>query len=201
MFYGAIDYRMYLSLVRRELPDAGARVLGYCLMTNHVHLVVLAEREDSLAVLFRRVHGRYAQSLNVKRGRSGHLFQQRFYSCPLSERHLWTALRYVEQNPCRAGLVESPEQYRWSSAAARMGCGPDRARVLDEEFWSETGGAERWREMHDAELGSAEASELRRCTFAGRPFGEESFVQRLETQFQRVWRRVESETMAAGGRI
>ena len=80
LFLGPIDYRMYLSLLRSELDDTGVRVLAYCLMTNHVHLVVIPNREDSLAVLFRRVHGRYAQYLNVKRRRSGHLFQQRFFS-------------------------------------------------------------------------------------------------------------------------
>ena len=76
-------------------------------MTNHVHLVLVPERADSLAVLFRRAHGRYSQYLNTRRHRTGHLWQQRYFSCPLSESHHWVALRYVEQNPCRAFMVES----------------------------------------------------------------------------------------------
>ena len=94
-------------------------------MTNPVHLVVVPEREDSLAVLFRRVHGRYAQYLNARRQRSGHLWQNRFFSCPLSSRHLSTALRYVERNPLRAGLASQPGEYEWSSTRAHpMGQDP-----------------------------------------------------------------------------
>src|SRR5258708_17467149 len=112
---------MYLSLLREQVEDAGVRVLAYCLMTNHVHLVVVPERPDSLAVLFRRVHGRYSQYLNTRRRRTGHLWQQRYFSCALSGSHLWTALRYVEQNPCRALMVGAAEQYQWSNARARLG--------------------------------------------------------------------------------
>jgi putative transposase len=75
-------------------------------MTNHIHAVVTPRRGDSLAVLFRRVHGRYAQYLNARMGRSGHLWQARFYSCPLAAGHLDTALRYVECNPPRARLAD-----------------------------------------------------------------------------------------------
>src|SRR5258708_2724939 len=113
VFFSAGDHRMYLSLVREQLEESAGRVLAYCMMTNHVHLVVVPERVDSLAVLFRRVHGRFAQYMNVRRHRSGHLWQQRYFSCPLSERHMWIALKYVEQNPCRAGMMRRAEEYRW----------------------------------------------------------------------------------------
>ena len=63
-FSADADRETYLQLIRLNLTDSGARVLGWCLMTNHVHLVVMPEREDSLAVLLRRVHGRYAQYYN-----------------------------------------------------------------------------------------------------------------------------------------
>jgi len=79
--------------------------------------VVAPERDDSLATLFLPVHGRYAQAWNASRQRSGHLWQNRCFSCPLAEDHLWTALRYVEQNPVRA-LLASPEEYPASSAGA-----------------------------------------------------------------------------------
>jgi putative transposase len=70
-FSADADRETYLQLIRLNLTDSGARVLGWCLMTNHVHLVVMPEREDSLAVLLRRVHGRYAQYYNARYGRSG----------------------------------------------------------------------------------------------------------------------------------
>ena len=99
-------------------------------MTNHVHFVAVPEREDSLALLFGRANGRYAQALNSRKGRSGHLWQAPFHSCPLSDSHLEVALRYVEENPCRAGMAASPAGCRWSSAAAHLLGVADRSGVL-----------------------------------------------------------------------
>lgn len=197
VFYSPTDYKMYLSLIREQLADAECRILAYCLMTNHVHLVVVPERADSLAVLFRRVHGRYSQYLNTRRHRTGHLWQQRYYSCPLADTHYWVALRYVEQNPCRAFLAKAPEQYRWSSAAAHLGAEKDRSGLLDMDSWERAGGAETWREMHAAREEADEVVLLRRCTYAGRPFGGSEFLGRLEQHFQRSWRRWGFEKLAA----
>lgn len=197
VFFSTSDYKMYLALVREQLDDTCTRVLAYCLLTNHVHLILTPEREDSLAVLFRRVHGRYAQYLNVRRGRTGHLWQQRYFSCPLSDSHHWMAVRYVEQNPCRALMAAAPEHYRWSSAAAHLGLADDASGLLDMRYWERAGGAPTWREM----LTSAEAPDhtllLRRCTYSGRPFGEPAFVETLEQQFGRRWRRWGFEKLAA----
>jgi putative transposase len=75
------DHQIYLRLLRDNLNDSEVRLLGWCIMTNHVHLVAIPGREDSLAVLFRRVHGRYAQYYNARSGRTGHLWQNRFFAC------------------------------------------------------------------------------------------------------------------------
>jgi putative transposase len=182
---------MYLRLLSRNLAGAKVRVLAYALMTNHIHAIVIPERADSLALLFRRVHGRYAQYVNIRRGRSGHLWQGRFYSCPLDGAHLATALRYVEENPCRAGIVEHPEDYRWSSAAAHFGLRGDDFHVLDLSFWERSGGAETWREMFASSLAADQFDPLRECTYGGRPYGGDDFVERMEQQFGRSWRRKE----------
>jgi putative transposase len=189
VFHSAADRRTYLGLVRENLSDAGIRVLAYCLMTNHVHWLVVPEREDSLATLFRRVHGRYAQAFNARRARTGHLWQNRFFSCPLSGQHLWIALRYIEQNPVRALLAASPEDYSWSSARVHLTGDRDRTGILDMRFWERAGGVETWRAMHAAAEDWRSTQLLRRCTYAGRPFGPEDFVERLESQFARKWRR------------
>ena len=170
-------------------------------MSNHVHFVVVPERVDSLAVLFRRVHGGYAQAMNVAIGRTGHLWQNRFYSCPLSDRHLWTALRYVETNPVRAGLTATPAAYRWSSAAAHLSDGRDETKLLDTEFWSRSGGSETWKDLHAAGEQEARVHLLRRCTYAGRPFGDEEFVTQLEDRFQRKWRRWSFESSSSAAAI
>ena len=189
VFHSVADRQLYLRLIAENQKEAGVRVLVYCLMSNHVHLVVVPEREDSLALLFGRANGRYAQAANIRRGRSGHLWQARYFSCAMSESHLWTAVSYVERNPCRAGLVERPEGYRWSSAAVHLNGVADRSGILDLRFYEQAGGQQRWRQVH-AEAGSEErVLQLRRCTYSGRPYGEEAFVAAMEEQFRRRWRR------------
>jgi putative transposase len=183
------DREMYLRLLSRNLNGARVRVLAYALMTNHIHAVVIPERADSLAVLFRRVHGRYAQYINTRRGRSGHLWQGRFYSCPLEGSHVATALRYVEENPCRAGLVERPQEYRWSSAAVHFGQARDRYGVVDLDFWERAGGVSTWAEMFAPQPREEQVETLRRCTYGGRPFGGDAFVTRMEEEFGRSWKR------------
>ena len=187
VFFGIADRKLYLQLIRENLAEAGVRILAYCLMTNHVHFIAVPGREDSLAVLFGRAHGRYSQALNIRRGRCGHLWQARFHSCPMSRAHLQVGLRYVEANPCRAGLVERPEQYRWSSAAAHLLGAKDRSGVLDLGYWERGGGLQTWAELHGRQENSAEINALRKCTYAGRPFGDGSFVEEMEQRFGRKW--------------
>jgi putative transposase len=143
-------------------------------MSNHVHLIAIPDREDSLAVLFRRVHGRYAQYYNARSGRTGHLWQNRFFACGLSTSHLWRALVYVDRNPIRAGLVSKVGEYRWSSAIAHL-TGADDFQLIDMQWWSASGLQREWLRS----LGSEDAADiaaLRASTYAGRPFGEEAFM-------------------------
>ena len=153
------DRRVYLDLLRDQAARTGLRILAICLMRNHIHLIAIPERDDSLAVCLRRVHGRYAQYLNARRGRSG---------------HLWTALRYVERNPVRAGLLESAERYRWSSAAAHLS-GKDPFGLLDVRFWEESGGSAFWRQLLDNEDDEEELQRLRKATYGGKPLGSAEF--------------------------
>lgn len=199
VFFTASDRMTYLRLLKENLARAQTRLLAWCLMTNHVHLVLVPGQEDSLEVLLRRVHGRYAQMVNARRLRSGHLWQNRFFSCALSETHLYRVLAYVERNPVRAGMVEQPEQYQWSSAAVHLGITRDRLSLADVEFWQAQGGAEGWSGLLGLTEQPAAVRLLRRCTYAGRPFGEENFVASMEERFQRKWRRwgFESNTAAA----
>ncbi len=191
VFFSDGDRSLYLRLIRERKNAAEVRVLAYCLMSNHVHLIVVPEREDSLSSLFGYVNGRYAQAVNIRKGRSGHLWQARYFSCAMSEQHLWVGLRYVEENPCRAGMVARPEEYRWSSAPAHL-CGDrDRTGVLDLEFWSRAGGMETWAEMFLAPGLDDQVTALRKCTYSGRPFGDHSFVASMEERFGRKWRRVQ----------
>src|SRR5271170_3258692 len=184
VFFTDADRRTYLECLATYSAQARARILAYCLMDNHIHLVAVPDEPHSLAVALRRAHGRYALYLNTRRNRTGHLWQNRFYSCPLDQRHLWVALRYVERNPVRANLVARPEEYAWSSAAAHLGAARS-PQFLDGDFPKEAGGTERWAGLlaEPEELVATRA--LQRGTFTGRPVGEPDFVARLEEQLGR----------------
>ena len=104
VFFTDADRRTYLDYLQTYSAQARLRILAYCLMSNHIHLVAIPEEPQSLAMALRRTHGRYALYLNSRRHRIGHLWQNRFYSCALDETHLWAALRYAERNPVRAQL-------------------------------------------------------------------------------------------------
>ena len=102
-------------------------------MSNHVHLIVIPGDAKGLAASMKHTHGRYAAYWNVIRHSSGHVWQGRYYSCPLDEPHLWQALRYTELNPVRAQLVTEPDAWEWSSAAAH--CQVTRTTDLSNELW------------------------------------------------------------------
>jgi putative transposase len=181
------DHQTYLRLLRDNLSDTIVRLLGWCMMSNHVHLIAIPGGEDSLAVLFRRVHGRYAQYYNARRGRTGHLWQNRFFACGLSTGHLWRALAYVDRNPIRAGLVANGAEYRWSSAVAHL-TQADEFQLIDMRWWGASGVQKEWPTFLDCD-DSDEATALRASTYAGRPFGEEAFMAEFGARFGRQWHR------------
>jgi len=147
-------------------------------MPNHIHLVAVPQEEFGLAVVLRRTHGRYAQCFNARKQRCGHLWQNRFYSCPLESAHLWNALRYVERNPVRARMTARPEEFQWSSAVAHM-TGKDRSRMLDMDFWREVGGEVFWADLLCQDEGAGFRTDLGRATYAAKALGSKEFGEEL----------------------
>lgn len=134
VFFVDADREVFLRYPREAATRFALQVEAYCLMTNPVHLVVTPEHEDSLAGALKRVDQLYAQYVNRLHGRSGHMWENRFFSCPLDTNHSGRALVYVERNPVRAGLCREAWQWRWSSAAAH--CGQDDVSgLLDLASW------------------------------------------------------------------
>ncbi len=115
------DKRKYVEFIREYSEKYGMKIYAYCLMSNHVHFIAAPVKEDSLAMTFKYANMRYSSYFNRKNRRSGHLWQGRFYSCPLQFEHALEALRYVERNPVRARMVELPWEYEWSSAREHVG--------------------------------------------------------------------------------
>ena len=178
------DRRFYLKTLSERCRQHGVRLLGYCLMTNHVHLAALPAAAKSLALGIGQTHWRYAQQFNRRYGRSGHLWQNRFYSCPLGPSHLVSALAYVDLNPVRAGLVGAPLQYPWSSTATHVE-GRDPQQIIDLTSWKNLGIQGDWGELLASEAVSGRDGELRAATSTGVPFADAGFVRELETRLGR----------------
>jgi putative transposase len=178
------DRVTYLELLRQYSQLYGLSLLGYCLMSNHVHLIVAPHAATALANTLKHTHGRYASYWNACQSSTGHVWQGRFYSCPLDDAHLWEALRYTELNPVRAGLVTTAEQWQWSSAAMHCSFVPPNP-LLDMQPWQRRWTAAHWHDYLRAGESDADLAQLRRCTFTGRPLGTPDFVAELERSTRR----------------
>ena len=172
VFFVEDDRHVYLELLREQAVKYGLDIVGYCLMSNHVHIVGIPRNEDSLAKAMGRAHFRYTQYINRFHKRSGHLWQGRFYSCALDDRHFWLAMRYVELNPVRAKLCRKGWRYEWSSAAAHVD-GKAQSEFLDLRRWYDMISAEQWRKELNAGIDEADVGRLRVNTHTGRPLGSD----------------------------
>ena len=175
LFASDEDREEYLRLLAEQGEAFGLRFLSYCLMSNHVHFVVAPERTGSLARAIGEAHRLYTRRVNFREGVRGYLFQGRFYSCPLDEAHGIAAVRYVERNPVRAGLVRQAWEYRWSSARYHAGLEATDPLAADGSW---LGDAKAWRECLESD--PEEIERLRQRTRSGRVLGSERFVLRAE---------------------
>ena len=151
-------------------------------MDNHVHHIAVPEHEDSLAKTIKEAHGEYSRYFNTKYGLMGHAWQNRFKSFPMDWDHCQTAIRYVELNPVRAGMVSRAQDYLWSSAAAHCGLRNDPLLSGACPFLSEIRDWSEWLKLpEDESVGDA----IRNHTQTGRPLGPKEFVLQLERQVNR----------------
>ncbi len=180
-FFSKADYQAYIELLAESCAKASTEVWAYCLMPNHVHLILVPSHPDGLRAALGEAHRRYTRRVNRREGWRGHLWQERFHSFPLDDPHLAAAARYVERNPVRAGLTKRPEDWVWSSARAHLD-GRDDALVrvgpLIERFPD-------WRGYLGDETDPAELDSLRQHGRSGRPLGSARFVARLESDLGR----------------
>ena len=176
VFFSVEDYLSYLRLLRRETRKHGLAVWTYCLMPNHVHLIVVPSTKDALSTPLGIAHRQYARRTNATRGWTGHLWQERFTSAAMDEQHLLAAARYVLLNPVRSGLVERATDWRFSSASAHVRGARDplvdpeplNARIDDWQRYL----------VYDASA-ETKAFARHRGMF---PLGSDSFVDRLERE-------------------
>jgi putative transposase len=179
LFRDDADRDEYLRLLREQSERFKVKFLAWCLMSNHVHLVAVPEKERSLALAVGEAHRRYTRMVNFREEVRGHLFQERFHSCVLDERHLLAAARYVELNPVRAAIVQRPEDWPWSSARAHLGEAQHDPLVADRTLLNLVPDAAGWRTLLGEQDAEAEGH-LRVATRTGRPAGEGRFLSKLE---------------------
>jgi len=179
-FFCEDDYGAYLSLLVEWCGRHGVAIWSYCLMPNHVHLIVVPGSADGLRRGIGETHRRYSRRVNFREGWRGHLWQGRFASFVMDEPYLLAAARYVERNPVKAGLVDAAEDWPWSSAAAHVA--GRRDAVAEGDWLSDriAGWICTWQE-HLLEPDAAElAIAMRQRENTGRPLGDETFVKKLQ---------------------
>ena len=175
-FFSPSDYRCYIDLLSEAKSNAEVEIWSYCLLPNHVHLIVVPELEDSLSKLFKEAHRRYTRYINLREDWQGHLWQERFHSCVMDEPHLMAAARYIELNPVRARLCKTPTEWPWSSVHAHLrgkddalvSVHPMLSRINDWSAYLSTGGP------------ALDMKKLTQHARSGRPLGGQSFLTDLE---------------------
>jgi putative transposase len=178
-FFCDDDYQAYLSLLVAWCRRCSVRIWAYCLMPNHVHLIVVPDDEEGLCRGIGETHRRYTRRVNFREGWRGHLWQGRFASFVMDEPYLLAATRYVERNPVKAGLVKRAEDWPWSSAAGHVGGRGDSVADCDWLAEAVAGWTCTWGEYLQDDDAAELASAMRQRENTGRPLGERPFVARI----------------------
>src|ERR1700722_20608852 len=177
IFFEDGDHDIYRDLLAEQTRKAGVEVWAYCLMPNHVHLILVPQDAAGLARAVGTAHRRYTHFINARERWTGHLFQSRFASVAMDETHLWAAIRYVSLNPVRAGLVARAEDWPWSSVRAHL-AGSNDGLVRVAPVLQRVGNFATFLHANDGE--SEQVRQLRRSETTGRPLGNADFIADLE---------------------
>jgi putative transposase len=178
VFFNDEDRAVYLFLLKTYSEKWNCAILCYCLMPNHVHLLVKPSLEESLQKMMQGITLCYTQHINRKYRRTGRLWESRYHSCLVGqETYLWAVTRYIEQNPVRAAIVKDSQDYRYSSAPAHFGLAHDP--VLGEDLFPEIQ-RNSYIEFIQSEIPTMQMKEIRESARTGRPLGTKEFVSEME---------------------
>ena len=185
------DYRYYLENLSEWKAHLGCRVYSYCLMTNHVHMVIdPGDDVSSLGLLMKRVSARQTRLVNRLERRSGSLWEGRYKSSPIeTDQYLLACCRYVELNPVRAGMVDTPDNYPWSSYLAKVG--GHRQNWLDKDPCyvglgdTDAIRQQRYRAWVESGVTESEITLIRHAVQRGQLTGSDRFITETEAMLQR----------------
>src|SRR3989304_8396376 len=178
VFLNDEDKEKYLSLLKKYSGKWDSPILAYCLMSNHVHLLTRPTKNESLYKMMQAITLCYTQYINWTYKRTGRLWESRYHSCIVDkEKYLWAVARYIEQNPVRAKIVKKAEDYPYSSAKVHIYGTKDE--ILGETLFE---GRQRndYIELMNATIKEEDINSIRNYTRNGRPFGDESFTEKME---------------------
>jgi putative transposase len=183
-FFAEEDYHCYLHWLQKSAADWHCAIHAYVLMTNHVHLLITAERPDGPARLMQSLGRRYVQYINRAYRRSGSLWEGRYKSSAVqAEAYLFTCMRYIELNPVRAGMVSDPAHYRWSSYRYN-GLGQADERLVAHPLYQSLGhnAEERrasYRALFRSELDADAIGDIRLALTQSQHLGDDRFAERI----------------------
>ncbi len=179
VFFEKKDREFYLQLLEEKTKKYKVEVWAYCLMDNHVHLIVAPREEKALAQAIGETHKEYTRMINFRERWRGYLWEGRFKSFIVDEKYLYAAIRYVERNPVRARIVNKAEEYEWSSA--RNHVHKKRGSLLSDFYL--LGEIENWAEYLRESEREEDLKLFRRHGESGRPLGDPGRLMRLAVKY------------------
>lgn len=186
VFFNKEDKDKYLSLLKKYSDKWNSPILTYCLMSNHVHLLARPSKNESLYKMMQGITLCYTQYINRTCKRTGRLWESRYHSCIIDkEKYLWAVARYIEQNPVRAKIAKKAEDYPYSSAKAHIYGTKDEA--LGEMLFEDRQRKD-YIQLMKANIKEEDINNIRNYTRNGRPFGSESFVEKMEQKLDRIFK-------------
>ncbi len=184
VFQDKEDFETYLSLLRKYSEEKEIALGAYCLMSNHVHLLVRPLEDRALPKMMQGVALCYTQYFNKKNRRTGRLWECRYSSTVVDEeRYLWAVTSYIENNPVRAGVVKKPDDYKYSSARAHL-LGQRDGLLKDTVF--DRGELSEYKRLMNKEQNQEMLEEIRGKTRLGKPLGDERFLTVLSEKLGRA---------------
>lgn len=190
VFFDDEDYLVYLRYLKAAADKFFCDIHAYVLMTNHVHFLLTPQLTNGISLLFQDVGRHYVPYINKRYGRRGSLWEGRYKSCLIGdEAYFLLCMRYIECNPVRAGMVEHPAMYRWSSYAANA-LGVDNALIKSHALYACLGSAikvrcDNYRALFAMPLNPAELDMVRSSLLSGTPIGNDKFKEHIESALGR----------------
>lgn len=184
VFFDREDRKLYLNLLKKYSSECKCKILAYCLMNNHIHILAIPDQSSSLAKTMQKLSLTYTQYFNKKCRRTGRLWECRFYSAVVEkESYLLSVCRYIEQNPIRANIVNNPIDYEWSSA--RTNCTETKDSFI-EPIWKEYVDKYEYKKFLDKRIEECDIENIRKSTFSGMPIGTNDFLDQLAVRFGNI---------------